>query len=189
MLAAQDALATAQASKKFISEQLASAKRNFEVGTATITDTREAQARYDIASAQEIAADNDLRVKRTALDLLVGRVGVEPKPLATPVALPALASDRIDTWLATAEEQHPAIRKARVGLEVAQLDTQIARAGEKPTLDATAGLGAQNLHNNLSGLAAASSGVGTTKNASIGLSFTYPALHRRLHPEPHQGNP
>ncbi len=174
VLAAQDALATAQASKKFISEQLASAKRNFEVGTATITDTREAQARYDIASAQEIAADNDLRVKRTALDLLVGRVGVEPKPLATPVALPALASDRIDTWLATAEEQHPAIRKARVGLEVAQLDTQIARAGEKPTLDATAGLGAQNLHNNLSGLAAASSGVGTTKNASIGLSFTYP---------------
>lgn len=174
VLAAQDALATAQASKKFISEQLASAKRNFEVGTATITDTHEAQSRYDLANAQEISAENELRVKRTALDQMVGRVNVEPKRLATPVALPALASDRIDTWLSTAEEQHPSIRRARAGLEVAQLDTQIAKAGEKPTLDATASLSGQNLHNNLAGLAAASSGAGTSKNASIGLSFTYP---------------
>ena len=61
VLGAQDTLATTRANKAAISEQLASAKRNFEVGTATITDTREAQARFDLATAQEIAADNDLR--------------------------------------------------------------------------------------------------------------------------------
>ena len=59
VLAAKDALTTSQANKAGISEQLASAKRNFEVGTATITDTREAQARYDLAVAQELAADTD----------------------------------------------------------------------------------------------------------------------------------
>jgi outer membrane protein len=85
VLAAQDALTTAQAGKKAISEQLASAKRNFEVGTATITDTREAQARFDLSTAQEIAADNDLRTKRIALDQLVGRTSVQPKALAAPV--------------------------------------------------------------------------------------------------------
>ncbi len=174
VLAAKDALTTSQANKKAISEQLASAKRNFEVGTATITDTREAQARYDLATAQELAADNDLRVKRVTLDQFVGRVGVEPKGLAQPVALPALPSDNVDTWVATADEQHPGVRKARLGLEIAQLDTEIARAGQKPTLDASASLGAQNLHNNLSGAAAAGSGVGTSKNASIGLTLTYP---------------
>jgi outer membrane protein len=94
VLAAQDVLATTKANKTAIAEQLASAKRNFEVGTATITDTREAQARYDRAVAQEIAADNDLRVKRVALDQIVGRVGVTPKPLAMPVALPAVAPGR-----------------------------------------------------------------------------------------------
>ncbi len=174
VLAAKDALATSQANKAAIAEQLASAKRNFEVGTATITDTREAQARYDLATAQELAADNDLRVKHVTLDQFVGRSGVEPKGLAQPVALPALSSDSVDTWVTTAEDQHPAIRKARLGLEVARFDTEIARAGNLPKLDASASIGAQNLHNNLSGLAAQSSGVGTTKNASIGLTFTYP---------------
>jgi len=172
VLAAKDALSTTQANKTAIAEQLASAKRNFEVGTATITDTREAQAKYDLAVAQELAADNDLRVKRV-LDQFVGRVGVEPKALAQPVALPALPSNVIDTWVATADEQHPSIRKARLGLEVAQLDTQIARAGEKPTLDATATLGGQNLH--YAGSAAAgATAAGTTQTASVGLTFTYP---------------
>src|SRR6185436_8422233 len=108
VLAAQDTLGTAGANKTAISEQLASAKRNFEVGTATITDTREAQARYDLAVAQELAADNDLRVKRVTLDQFVGRVGVEPKGLAVPVALPALPSENVDTWVATGDDQHPA---------------------------------------------------------------------------------
>lgn len=174
VLNAQDTLSTTQANKLAIAEQLASAKRNFEVGTATITDTREAQAKYDLAVAQELAADNDLRVKRVTLDQLVGRVGVQPKDLATPVALPALPSDNVDTWVSTAEQLHPSIRKARLGLESAQLDTQIARAAEKPSLDASATLGAQNLRNSLNGVAAVSSGVGTAKTASLGLTLTYP---------------
>jgi outer membrane protein len=174
VLNAQDTLSTTQANRKAIAEQLASAKRNFEVGTATITDTREAQAKYDLAFAQELAADNDLRVKRVTLDQLVGRVGVEPKGLAQPVALPALPSEQVETWVATGDEQHPAIRKARLGLEVAQLDTQIAKAGDRPTLDLTGSVGGQNLHNSLSGAAAAAAGVGTTKNASLGLTLTYP---------------
>ena len=49
-------LELAPAQTKAIGEQLAQAKRNFEVGTATITDTHEAQARYDLIVAQEIAA-------------------------------------------------------------------------------------------------------------------------------------
>jgi outer membrane protein len=174
VLAAKEVLTTSRANKAGISEQLASAKRNFEVGTATITDTREAQARYDLAVAQELAADNDLRVKRVTLDQFVGRVGVEPKGLAVPVALPALPSENIDTWVAAADEQHPGVRKARLGLEVAQLDTQIARAGERPTLDATATLGGQNLHTSPAAVAAAQGGGGTSKSASVGLSLSYP---------------
>src|SRR5690606_29560605 len=82
VLAAHDSLAFVQAQKAAVSEQLAAAKRNFEVGTSTITDAREAQARYDLVTAQEIAAENDLQVKKLALDQLVGRSGTAPLPLA-----------------------------------------------------------------------------------------------------------
>ncbi|MCF8176119.1 MAG: TolC family protein, partial [Burkholderiaceae bacterium] len=54
VLLAQDALATAQTQKVATAEQLESAKRNFEVGTATITDSHEAQARCDLITAQEL---------------------------------------------------------------------------------------------------------------------------------------
>jgi outer membrane protein len=64
VLTAQDTLTFVQAQKAAVAEQLASAKRNFEVGTSTITDSREAQARFDLVTAQEIAALNDVQVKK-----------------------------------------------------------------------------------------------------------------------------
>jgi outer membrane protein len=135
VLAAQDTLTVVQAQKKAVSEQLAAAKRNFEVGTTTVTDSREAQARYDLVIAQEIAAENDLRVKKLALDQLVGKTGVSPKPLALPVALPALTPADPQTWVSHAETAHPAVLQAGKALEIAQLETKKAEAGHKPTLD------------------------------------------------------
>ena len=140
VLGAQDTLETTRASKTAIAEQLASAKRNFEVGTATITDTREAQARYDLATAQEIAADNDLVTKRIALDQLVGRSNVTPRQLAVPVVLP-LPKTSVEEYVSRAAEEHPSVRRALVAFEVAQLETEKARAQRLPTVDAVASVG------------------------------------------------
>jgi outer membrane protein len=141
VLAAQDGLATAQASLKAITEQLASAKRNFEVGNATITDTREAQARADLGRANEIQADNELRNKRIALDQLVGRMNVKPKQLAVPVKVPETTPNKIEDWLTRADTEHPAVRKAQLGVDVAQLETGKAKAGHLPTLALVANAG------------------------------------------------
>ena len=138
VLAAQDTLTFVRAQKEAVAEQLASAKRNFEVGTATITDTREAQARYDLVKAQEIAADNDLRVKKLALDTLVGQTEAQPKPLLTPVNLPPMLPADVAIWVQQAELLHPAIRQARSNVDIAELEVKKAEAGHKPTLDATA---------------------------------------------------
>ncbi|ALT76899.1 TolC family outer membrane protein [Paucibacter sp. KCTC 42545] len=175
VLAAKDALGTAKASKAAIAEQLASAKRNFEVGTATITDTRETQARYDLATATELAADNDLRVKGVTLDQLVGRVGVVPKPLAVPVALPAVMPVNVEPWVSQADELHPAIRKAKLGLEVATLETAKARAVDGVTVDMSGAINVQNSNNSLKDATAARAfGEGTTRSANVGLSINYP---------------
>ena len=168
VLAAREALATTQAAKRATAEQLASAKRNFEVGTATITDTREAQARFDLRTAQEIAAENDLRVKRVTLDTLVGRMDVSPKPLAVPVALPAIEPAVIEPWLQRGDESHPQLRRARLGLEVAQLEIEKAKAATAPTLDASGSLGGQDA----SGRGATAKGW--TSSASVGVQFRMP---------------
>jgi outer membrane protein len=138
VLAAQDTLTFVRAQKAAVAEQLASAKRNFEVGTSTITDTREAQARYDLVIAQELAAENDLRVKKIALDTLVGKTETQPKPLATPVGLPVVTPADVNTWVEQSELVHPSIRQAQSNVEIAELEVNKAEAGHKPTLDAQA---------------------------------------------------
>ena len=144
VLAANDALDTVRASKKAISETLASAKRNFEVGTATITDTREAQARFDLGTAQELVAENDLNVKRLALASVVGRPGVRPKPLALPVVLPPIAPAEMEVWVTQADSASPALTQLRLAREVARLETEKARTGHLPTVGLSASLAESN---------------------------------------------
>ena len=143
VLAAQDTLAFVRAQKAAVGEQLASAKRNFEVGTSTITDSREAQARFDLVTAQEIAAENDLRVKKIALDQLVGKTDAQPKGLLVPVELPPLVPADVNSWVRQSEDMHPTVRQAQANLEVAKLEIDKAEAGHKPTLDLTASYGVQ----------------------------------------------
>ncbi len=170
VLAAQDTLAFVQAQKTAVAEQLESAKRNFEVGTSTITDSREAQARYDLVIAQEIAAENDLRVKKLALDSLVGKPDVKPNLLAVPATVPSPEPADVNAWVQQGEENSPAIRQAKTAVEIAQLETEKAKAGHLPTLDLTASYG---VNRNPGG--SASVPTSTRSNAAtLGLSFNLP---------------
>ena len=169
VLAAQDALTFVGAQKIAVSEQLASAKRNFEVGTSTITDTREAQARFDLVVAQQIAAENDLLVKKLALDQLVGRTGTSPKPLLLPVSLPALLPPDVNTWVNQAIEEHPALRQSALALEVAQLETRKAQAANRPTVDLNGSY--QIAHNEGTSASRAGSHINT---ASVAVAFNLP---------------
>ena len=171
VLAAQDTLTFVGAQKAAVAEQLASAKRNFEVGTSTITDTREAQARFDLVVAQEIAAENDLRVKKLALDTLVGKTGAGPKSLLVPVKLPATTPMDVNAWVQQSELVHPSIRLAQNNLDIADLEIKKAEAGHKPTLDAVA---SYNVQRNPSGTVQTQAPTFRTNVSSIGLNFNLP---------------
>jgi outer membrane protein len=167
VLSAKDDVALAKTNRTYILEQLASARRNFEVGTATITDTREAQSRADLAAAQEIAAENNLINRRIALAYLVGRRDVDPLPLATPVVLPTIVPSNVEEWVTVADTVHPQVIRARTALEVARLEIDKAKAGELPTIDAVASLGAN--------YATGDSIIpGTTRTGSIGVELNWP---------------
>jgi outer membrane protein len=170
VLAAQDTLAFVRAQKTAVGEQLAFAKRNFEVGTSTITDTREAQARFDLVSAQEIAGENDLRVRRLALDTLVGRTDATPQPLASPLVVPPPQPADVNLWVDQAEAASPAILQARANVDIATLETDKAKAGHKPTLDLTA---SYNVTRNPSGTVTSPLNS-RTNNGQVGVNFNLP---------------
>jgi outer membrane protein len=169
VLAAIDSLSYVRAQKAAVAEQLASAKRNFEVGTSTITDSREAQARFDLVTAQELAAENDLQVKSLALNQLVGQPNVKPKPLKAPVVLAPVEPADIEQWVTQSQTNNPGIQQANVALEVARLETRKAEAGHKPTLDLVGSYSAINNNGSSTGTSDSRVNVGT-----IGVNFTLP---------------
>ena len=141
VLAAQDTLALVQAQKAAISEQLAQAKRNFEVGTATITDTHEAQARFDLSTAQEISAQNDLDNKRKSLSQIAGKDYAGLKPLRAEVSLSPPDPNNMGEWVALTEKQaYPVVIQDAV-TQIAGLQSKISRAGHYPTVDLVATYG------------------------------------------------
>ena len=169
VLLAQDTLATAQAQKVAIAEQLESAKRNFEVGTATITDSHEAQARYDLTSAQEIAADNDLMVKRQVLRSVIGKEPEGLKNLRPGVQLVRPQPDDINKWVEMAESSSASVQIYQALYEIAVREIEKQRAGHYPTLDLVATRGRSSATNSTT------LGVGLDSNAStIGLQLSIP---------------
>ncbi|MDP2058075.1 MAG: TolC family outer membrane protein [Thiobacillus sp.] len=166
VLQSQDNIAFIDAQKAAITEQLASAKRNFEVGTATITDTHEAQARYDLAVAQEIAELNSLNIRLRALEKLIGKPAGTLDTLVDPAQLKA-GSGNIDEWAARATEGNLQAEIQRIAKIIADQEVESNRAGHYPTLDAVAGYSINNNQN-----------FGTTqidtRTASIGVELNLP---------------
>ncbi|MFZ6689676.1 TolC family outer membrane protein [Undibacterium sp. SXout11W] len=169
VLTAQDNLITLHAQQVAISEQLASAKRNFEVGTATITDTHEAQARYDLVIAQEFAGQSDLQIKRSALQQIIGKEAGDLSMLKVGIKLDGPKPERIEDWVSSAEQQNFNVVASQVAVEIAKRTIEINRAGHYPTVDLVAGR-ARNSAGGQGGL----NGNGVSTGNSIGVQWSVP---------------
>jgi len=170
VLLAQDNVALSQAQMSAISEQLAQAKRNFEVGTATIVDTLDAQARYDQTSALTIANRNDLEVKRRALTQLVGKLPDSLVPLKEPLKPVAPEPGDIEAWVRAAGESSFPVVVAKANLVIAEEEVKRQRAGHLPTLDLTANVG-----RGVNPQTAVPNVIGSTSNTgTIGLQLAIP---------------
>lgn len=138
VLLAQDNVMLSGAQKTAIAEQLEQAKRNFEVGVATITDTHEAQARYDLATSQEIAAKNDLEIKKRALQLIIGHIPESLAGLNSKLGLKYPEPNDMAKWVEAAEQQNLQLQVQRASLEIANLEVERNRGGHHPTVDLVA---------------------------------------------------
>ncbi len=171
VLASQDSLAFIQAQKTAISEQLAQAKRNFEVGTATITDTHEAQARFDLATSQEIAAQSDLEIRQRALQQIIGKFPDRLTPLRPSTELSPPKPNAMEQWVSSAENQNFAVRIQEAALEIATREVERSRAGHYPSLNLVGNVGKNSA--SISTIGTTSLGTDSTSR-NIGLQLAIP---------------
>jgi len=137
VLMAQDRIDLIVAQKTAIAGQLAQAQANFDLGSATITDANEAQARYDLAVAQEIAALNELEIAKHAVQAITGQL---PQRLAN-VKLQLKANEMglsMASWQELAMLNNLNIQIQQDTAKLAEQEIARNQAGHLPTLDAVA---------------------------------------------------
>jgi outer membrane protein len=126
-----------------IDSQRKVAEKSFEEGETTIADVKEAQAKWDIAQAQQLSQRNALQVKLAALQGLIGERAPAVQSLKVQELLaqpPSLGS--LNDWLRrTAEQSFPVLIET-LGLAAAEKEIAKQSAVSKPSLDFVASLGA-----------------------------------------------
>ncbi len=162
----------AGAQKKAIGEQLEQAKRNFEVGTATIVDTYEAQARFDLTNAQEIAAKNQLEIARRALQQIIGRFPDElQRARGQTFELFEPDPPRMEDWIAIGEKNSLELKTQQAAYDLATKEVDRARAGHYPTVDLVASY--TDASNVGTGVSATGTGI-DSKNTQVGVQVAVP---------------
>lgn len=167
VLLAQDRLNLISAQKAAILSQLEQAKANFDVGTATITDVNEAQARHDLMIAQEIATQNEIEIAQRSIQALTKEM---PHTLATvkPDIQVQSLNKGMQDWQEVALQNNLNIQIQQDTAKLSEQEVERANAGHLPTLDAVASY-TDNYSNG------GVNGVGNDlKNATIGLQLQIP---------------
>jgi outer membrane protein len=168
VLAAQDALDFVILEKESISKQLSLARRNFAVGNATLVDVHEAQARYDIAAAQQITATNFLEVRKEALRVLTGNEPGTLTRLETKLDLQGPEPANMNQWVEISFNGNQRIKSQQEAVVIARQEVEKSRGGHLPTLDLTASRAYSDAGGSVLGFA-----IESTTN-QIGLQFQMP---------------
>jgi outer membrane protein len=171
VLTAQDNVELFQNKKALIKQQLQAAQSKFEVGSATIVDTNDAQARFDLANAQETAAQAELIVRRGVLEQIVGHPVPPLKPLAKDAKIEGVVADprakvkdakgipiaesinpklppgqELNDWIKQAEAANYGVLASQLNVDIAQSSYRGSLAANYPTVNfvGTTGFNAAN---------------------------------------------
>jgi outer membrane protein len=171
VLRAHDQLAFAQAALEAFGQQLKQAQQRFEVGLIAITDVEEAQAGFDFATADIIAAGNDLDNAREAMREVVGQYITDLAILGAVIPLVRPEPADINQWTETALRQNLQIMAARHASSNAKEEIdRIIASGHFPTLDLVGRTQYFDSHGGIGGIATGSQVI----DGQIGLELNIP---------------
>lgn len=169
VLVAQDQITLIESQKAAILKQLEQAKATFEVGTATITDVNEAQARYDLIVAQEIGAKNDYLIAQRAVQAITGEVPAQLATVKADITVNPIKQE-MQAWQDVARQNNLNIQIQQDALTLAEQEIKRANAAHLPTLDAIASYSSSYTNGTVSVFGAGNE----LQNATIGLQLAIP---------------
>jgi outer membrane protein len=168
VLLAQDKIALIEAQQKAINKQMEQARANFDVGTATITDVNEAQARRDLVQAQLIAAASELEVKKRSIQALIGEMPQALSGVREDLSPQLPVPSNMESWVEVAQlNSLPVAIQAR-NVEIAAQEVERQNAGHLPTLDAVGSYSNNYVNGGVTGVG------NDLKIATIGLQLQIP---------------
>jgi outer membrane protein/protease secretion system outer membrane protein len=138
-LMADEQLELVLAQKKMYTALVDAAKKGLTAGSGTRTDIDDAQARLDMASAQELEARQNQDQTRRQLEVLINQpVGSVAKLNVPALKLVGPQPANLDEWTLKAEKNSPEMKAMQARLDAARREVSKSQAGHLPTLDAIA---------------------------------------------------
>lgn len=137
VLKAIDALSYIDAQKKAIYRQLEQTSQQHKVGLVAITDVQNAQANYDLTTAQQVSALNDLNNAVEDLRQVSGRFYSNLATIDTKTFKTQPPAD-INTLLKQSESTNLNLLTMRLNRDVAKEQIKLAQAGHMPTVNLNA---------------------------------------------------
>ena len=127
------------AQKKMYTSLVDAAKKGLAAGSGTRTDIDDAQARLDMASAQELEARQNQDQTRRQLEVLINQpVGSVAKLNVAALKLVGPVPANLEQWTLRAEKNSPEMKAMQARLDAARREVSKSQAGHLPTLDAIA---------------------------------------------------
>ncbi|HEX6735979.1 MAG TPA: TolC family outer membrane protein [Azonexus sp.] len=153
--------------------QLAAARRGFELGTGTRIDIDEMQARADLLLAQTYELERQRDFRQRELEGYAGRPVGELPVLDAEAFSPArlLPAGPVEKWVGDALAANNDFRLLTAQMEAAEQDVLAARSGHFPTLDFVASVGRSS---NDSVTTLSSAGDVRYETSSLGLQLNVP---------------
>lgn len=167
VLASIDNLEFAQAEVKSLGRQLEQANQRFEVGLSAITDVTEAQAGYDLATAREIQAQNEIDNAREAIRELTGEYIASFDSLGSNMPLVKPDPEAIESWTEISLNQNMAITAANFAAETSRNEIKVQSSGHLPTLDIVASQGYDSSGGRFGGTQTHATSIGLELNVPI----------------------
>lgn len=134
-LNAKENLAFRKAENVAIGRQLNQVKAYFDAGRSAITDVKEAQARYDLASAQVEVANQQIDVSRESIRVITTRYYKSLNGVSDKIPLVVPKPNNIEAWAKSSIANSKQVIAAQYAVEIAQKAVDIERAVKSPKLD------------------------------------------------------
>jgi len=135
VLAAQDSLDLAIAERRAINRQLELARSRLDVGLGTSTDLYDARARFELAQAREIRAQQTLEDAHQALVELIGRRAEQLSVLREDSPLEPPTPNEQSIWVERAEDGNLNLVSAGLNEEIARRTLSRQKSRRLPTLE------------------------------------------------------